>query len=568
MLTQLRIHNYALISDLSIDLRPGFTVLTGETGAGKSIIIGAMSLLTGEKPEPDMIRSGTDAAVVEGRFENAHASAAACAELGIDASDGTLILRRRAERTGRGMIHANDSAVTVSGLKAIGEVLVDLHGQHQHQLLLKPQVHLDLLDAYAGLIEERRQFTTTFEEHRELKEELIRLSDEVGRRRERRELAKSQWQEIADANLKPGLVAELNAERALLQSTERRYALAARLAAILSEQDGSISELLAAARKILTELVQLDPALNDRQSTLTETESAMNDLWREVISYRDAVEFSAERLEDVNARLFRIEKLERKHRTTADRLLTVEEELRRELDSLEIDESRILEISRQAEELEHKLQDAAAAISRRRRKAGVDLERKLAAEFESLGLAGARFHVAISEHAHSAGVDNALDSHSELTPTGADVVEFLFSANAGEELRPLRKVASGGELSRIMLGLKTVLAAVDPVPVMVFDEIDTGIGGRVAEAVGRRLSRLGRSRQVICITHLPQIARHADDHLLVLKINRAGRTTTSLRRLDDEGRVAELARMSGGETVTAANLAAAREMLKTARERS
>lgn len=565
MLRYLRIRNYALIDDLSIDLQPGLTVLTGETGAGKSIIIGALSLLLGDKADPDMIRSGSDHLFVEGCFENLGRSAATCQELGIDLPDQTLVIRRRIERNGRGAIHANDSTITLAGLQSIADLLVDLHGQHQHQYLLRPQTHLELLDAHGGLTAERNRFAEMYSRYTSLSSELAHLEEELVHRRNQQELKEYQWQELNSAAVTPGLAAELAAEQHLLASSERRFSLSSQLVSLLSEQEGSATDILAAATKLLAELVRLDPGLASHYDALSTASSAIHDLWRTLLTYRDRIDFSAERLEEINARLFTIQRLERKYGVAADDLSKVAEQLRRELDSLQLDESRIIELRQQVEVLQRELCTAAASLSQARSRAKTDMEKRLVTELAQLGLAGARFCCHLARTPEPDGLYDDSGTRYRLTATGLDTAEFLFSANTGEELKPLRKVASGGELSRIMLAIKTVLASVDPVPTLVFDEIDAGIGGRVAEAVGRRLAALGRTHQVICITHLPQIARHADDHLLVTKRTRSGRTNSFIRRLSQQEKVTELARMAGGDEITPTGLAHAREMLRSAR---
>ena len=570
MLAELRIRNYALIEDLTIELSPGLNVLSGETGAGKSIIIGALSLMLGDKPDTDMIRTGADTAQVEGRFDVDKRTAVECSALGIPmAEDGSpqLLLRRRTERSGRGAAYANDSGVTIAALQKLGDRLVDLHGQHQHQLLLKPEVHLDILDEYAGLEPDRGEFAERFRAFEDKSAELTRLDKELAERKSRRDLTEFQFKELDAAQVKPGEPEELNRERDLLQSAERRFTLARQLEELLSEQEGSIIGLLGAAGKALGELAELDPDLAERRTVLTEAQAGADDLWRELVRYRESIEFSPERMDEVNSRLFLIEKLERKYGLRADELTALEAKLKAELDSIETGSSRRDELTVELTGLKQELTASAETLSRKRGRARSDLEKRLTGEFEALGLGKAVLSVSLSRVPDPDGVYERGGEHFRLTPTGVDAAEFLFSANPGEEMRPLRKVASGGELSRIMLALKNVLSKVDPVPTLVFDEIDVGIGGKVAEAVGKRLARLAKSHQVICITHLPQIAKYAERHLLVAKSVRGNRSLTSIRALDADSRVEELARMTSGATVTKASLAHAREMLETAEAR-
>jgi len=554
MLAELSVRNYALIDDLRIEFGPGLSVLTGETGAGKSIILGALSLVLGERFDSSMLRTGADECRIEARFEDVGALRPACEEAGVDCSDGVLILRRRADRNGRNTVHANDSNITVATLRRLGDRLVDLHGQHQHQLLLQPEVHLDILDLYGQLSAERAQFA---EEHGRLlaeRSELLGIEQDMAERRARKDLTEYQLKELGEAAVEPGEMARLRQEQELGASAERRYALARELESVLSEQEGSLVELVAIAGKRLDELARADERLAPGRNALAETQARVEELWREIVSYRDGIQFSPERAEEVNSRLFLIEKLAAKYRVPPDELAALEAGLRKESDSLELDHGRCEKLRAGITALEKRLIAAAHVLSRKRLRAKEKLESRLGTEFRALGLGRAVLEVAL-EHPPTPGADS-------LTASGFDRVEFLFTANPGEDKRPLRKVASGGELSRIMLGLKNALAGVKLVPSMVFDEIDSGIGGRIAESVGRRLASIGRTQQVICITHLPQIAKYADDHFVVTKATRQGRTISAIRRLAKPERIAELARMASGADVTDTGLALAREMLE------
>jgi DNA repair protein RecN (Recombination protein N) len=554
MLAELRIRNYALIDDLRIELHPGFNVLTGETGAGKSIVLGAMSLVLGDRPDTDMIRTGAQRAEVEARFEDPVSVNEECNRMGIEMDQGDLILRRRAERTGKNSALANDSSITVAGMRALGDRLVDLHGQHQHQLLLKPDVHLEILDAYAGLSAQRSRLAEDYLRHQDLKKQLAELEQEIAARREHRELIEYQLKELADAAVSEGELEELHREKELLESAEKRYRLAQEIVELLSEQEGSAIELLEACSHRLAELGRLDENLGPEKQHLGEAQSLLDDVWRRIVGYRDAIQFSPDRLEEVNNRLFLLEKLGRKHQVPPDELPGLAQGLQAELDDIGLYAERRDELRSRLAALEAGLLSQAGALSIKRSAAKKRLEARMKTEFKALGLESAQLVVQITRP------DDL--TAANLERTGFDRVELLFSGNPGEEIRPLRKVASGGELSRIMLGLKNTLARVNLVPTMVFDEVDVGIGGRVAESVGRRLARLGKTQQVVCITHLPQIAKYADRHFLVTKSTGKGRTTTSIRTLDHEERVQELARMSAGTDVTATGLAHAREMLE------
>ncbi|MFO7676017.1 MAG: DNA repair protein RecN [bacterium] len=556
MLAELRVRNYALIDDLAVELGPGLTVLTGETGAGKSIIVGALSLALGERHDATMIRTGATDCTVEARFVGVAGLAGACLEAGIELESDELIIRRRAGVDGRSSAWLNDTPVTAGALRRLGDRLVDLHGQHQHQLLLDPAAQLDILDAHARLDAARARYRTGHEALRAAEAELAALEAAVAERRRRRDLTEYQARELAEAAVVAGEADGLRREQELLASSERRHRLARELGELLSERDGAAVELASAIADRVAELAKLDPALADDIEPARTARVLLDELWRRVSRYQESVQFAPERADEVNARLFLLEKLERKYGVPADELPALAEKLTAELATAELDETRTAELAGEIESRRRELLAAAAALSKRRRAAGAELARRIGTEFAALGLAGARLEAGIANPAEPGPAD--------LGPAGFDTVEFRFSANPGEELKPLRRVASGGELSRVMLALKSTLSRVAFVPVMVFDEIDAGIGGRVAEAVGRRLARLGRSQQVICITHLPQLARCADHHFLIAKTTSRGRTRTSLRRLEGEERVGELARMTAGATVTATALAHARELLDSA----
>lgn len=557
MLVELQIRNYALIDHLVLELAPGLNVITGETGAGKSIILGALSLVLGERADPDLIRAGASEAQVQARFSAIpDAVFARLQEMGIEAPDRTLILRRKVDRTGRSVAYANDTAVTIHALSQIGDCLIDLHGQHQHQLLLKPEIHRELLDRYGQLTDQCKEFAQDYARLLQLRAELDALEKDLAERRRRRDLTAYQAQELAAAGIRKGELAALQEESQLLASAERRYALAQELEALLSEQEPSACGLLAIAEKKLAELAGLDATFSSWCEVLATARMQLEEFVRAVSSYRDRIEFSPARSEEVNSRLFLIQKLEKKYGLPADELPDLQEKLTQELNSVELDETRCEELREQLADMEQSLLTRARRLSRARRQAGAKMEKEMEKACTQLGLEKARLSVQIS-------APDSPDA-SLLSPAGFDTVEFLFSANPGEPLKPLRKVASGGELSRLMLAAKSVLTSTSMVPIMVFDEIDSGIGGRIAERVGRTLRHLGQTQQVICITHLPQIAQYADNHYVVTKQDKRGRSVTSITPLQGQSRIQELARMIAGEKITETSLARAREMLREA----
>jgi DNA repair protein RecN (Recombination protein N) len=573
MLKALRIRDYALIDSLTIEFAPGLNVLTGETGAGKSIILGALSLILGEKADTDMIRTGSEAAIVEAEFTSDRPGIKRLLEdLALDPPDGNdLVVRRKVARTGKGACLLNDHSVSLPLLKQLGDILIDLHGQHEHQSLLNPDLHLLVLDEFAGLNADRDELGEKYQVFQTRAAELNRLRQELKLRRERQDLTAFQVQELQAARLAPDEFARLFRERELLDTAERRRVLVAELSGILTEQEGSVQEQLSAAAKRLEALVRLDPDLARTGADLNQAVAVLDDVNRAVARYQEAFEHSPGRLDEINERLFLIERLVRKYAPPATQpdaagvefLLAEQARLSRELASLETDETRLPELEKAQAVALAELTKLAHQLSLARARARTKFEQGLTKQMPELGLGSARLLVQSEPVEDPAGLYVASGKCYRLDATGIDRIEFLFAANPGEAPRPLRKVASGGELSRVMLALKSMLADRNQVPVMVFDEIDTGIGGRMAEAVGRRLSRLARNQQVICITHLPQIARFASDHFQVSKTRRGSRTVTRIARLEPEARLQELARMLAGDRITETAINHARELLKS-----
>jgi DNA repair protein RecN (Recombination protein N) len=574
MLRSLRIRDYALIDDLSIEWSPGLNVLTGETGAGKSIILGALSLVLGEKADPDSIRTGKDSTSVEAVFDPTRQTWEAVTELALEGDDEKqLAIRRKVAREGKSGIFVNDHSATSATLKRLGDSLVDLHGQHEHQSLLRRELHLGVLDDFAKLTASAGKLAESYAEYRRIESELNVLLAELADKRNRRDLTLAQQQELQQANLVADEIDALNREQQLLGSSEQRHTLAYEITNVLSESESSVLELLAGCARRLDSLAELDPKLAARNVDLKQAMSVLDELWRALVSYQESTEFSPGRLEEVNERLFLLQKLIRKHcapsagidSAAMQELIALREQLTRELNSLELDETRTQELQKRLSTLRKNLVKEAEKLSQARLKAKERLEQKLNKEFLELGMPKARIEAQIARVEQSDGLYEDHGTRFRLDARGIDDVEFLFSANPGEDLKPLRKIASGGELSRIMLALKSVLSDSDPVPVLVFDEIDTGISGRIAEAVGGKLSRLARDKQVICITHLPQIARFASAHFRVSKETKAGRTQTRIALLNESDRVEELASLLAGKEVTATARAHARELLSKGR---
>jgi DNA repair protein RecN (Recombination protein N) len=584
MLDELDIRNFAVAEHVRLRFAPGFNAITGETGAGKSLIIDALALLLGGRADPEVVRAGAGAARVEGVFRvdpgADEALAETLSEVGIEPEDGLLIISREVPRQGRSVARVNGRAVVQSALAALGRRLVDIHGQEDQLSVLRPAEHLGHLDRFAGLEAERVAVTALVAELREVRAAIRRLTEDERERARRQDRLAYEVQEIDAARLRPDEEEELRAERQLLVSAEElaRLSEAAHTALTGGGRSASAADALGLAADALAQLARIDPRMAETAALAEALQSQVYDLARELRAYREGVEYNPRRLERIEERLALIAALKRKYGATLAEVLAYAERARAELAELTLGEERLEELREREEALRARLATAAERLSHARRRAACRLAEAVQTEIAELNLAGGRFAVRFERREDPEGVPVALPltevvaSGTEPAPAGAtavafdrsgvDRVEFYVSLNPGEPLRPLAKVASGGETARLMLALKTVLGAADAVPTLVFDEVDVGIGGRSGRVVGEKLAALGRHHQVICITHLPQVAALAERHLAVAKRVDGGRTFTEVRELNGEERRRELAAMLGG--VSAAHLAAADEMLAAA----
>jgi len=578
MLAELHIENFAIIEELHLRFGPGFNVLTGETGAGKSIIVDAVSTLLGGRAETGVIRSGADEARVEGIFLLNKAMQETILPIlrrdGLEGEDEeTLILAREIRRGGRSICRVNGRAVTLKVLEEIGQRLVDIHGQTEHLSLLRVREHLDLLDRYGRLWPLRERVAAKVRELRQVRQELEGLLRDERELARRADLLAYQVREIASANLRVGEEEELESERARLANAERLMELADEAYRALYEgEEGQLSaiDLLGQVARNLAELERLDPGLQGQQQVAEEAACQLEELARSLRAYRDTIEYNPARLRQVEERLDLIHELKRKYGDSIAEILAFGEEAQRELEGIVHSEERVEELRAREDELLHEIGELASRLSAERRAAGDRLAKAIEAELAELGMKGARFAVAIEQEEAEDGawVDGRRYAFDER---GLDRVEFLIAPNVGEPLKPLAKIASGGETSRLMLALKTVLSAADRTPILIFDEIDAGIGGRAGGVVGRKLWSLtaeaspdGMGHQVLCVTHLPQLACYGDVHFKVAKAVVGGRTIASARALSEEERVEELAAMLG--TATAVTRQSARELLEQVKE--
>ena len=551
MLTELWIHNFAIIDELHLTLKPGLIVFTGETGAGKSIIVDAIELLLGGRAESAVIRTSAEVATVEGAFQlpselRSEVQSILEAE-GLWEEDGTLTLGREVRREGRNIARVNGRVVNLGVLREIGQYLVDVHGQSEHLSLLRVREHLGLLDRFAGVETERDALAAEVLALRAVREELQRLRDGERDAARRADMLTFQINEIGAAKLKPGEDETLLEERTRLANAEQLAALAD--AAILALDEGSqervaATDLVGEAERALSALARIDTTRNAARDSLQGAAEQLAELARELRAYRESIEFNPRRLEQVEERLELIANLKRKYGESLAAIGEYALKAQREMDGITHADERMAELAAQEEQRLRSVGTLGAALSEKRRAAGADLARGIEAELGDLRMAGARFAVDIQWKDDPLGA-YAGERRVAYEAAGLDRVEFLVAPNPGEGLKPLAKVASGGETSRLMLALKSVLARADRTPTLIFDEIDQGIGGRVGAVIGRKLWNLTPPHQVLCVTHLPQLAGFGDLHLRVEKRSQGERTVTEVRALSAKERVAELAAMLG-----------------------
>ncbi|MGD8584925.1 MAG: DNA repair protein RecN [Chloroflexota bacterium] len=560
MLSELYIRDFAIIDELRLEFASGLNVLTGETGAGKSIILDAMTLVLGERADMTMIRTGKDIAYVEAAFRLSNRIRnyidPVLEEQGLEEEEGILLLARELRTNGRNICRINGRTVNLSLLREIGEMLVDIHGQGEHLSLLKPRSHLGLLDAYAGLEAERKAMRAMVKELRAVQREQQSLRRDERELAQRMDLLKYQIEEIDTARLESGEEEVLRAERKRAANLEQILNHCSHLLNILSNEDEdgrSLQDLLGEGERTLAQLAALDETLAPQLERLEGISYQVNDLTAEFLDYQASLDFNANELNQIEERIELITRLKRKYGNDISAILAWRERADEELQGITNSEARLTELEEKERQLLQQAGQQAGRLSQLRMQEATRLSEAMERELADLSMERAQFSI---DRRLMEDPDGVYYEGRRLAcdETGIDRIEFLVSANIGEEPRPLAKVASGGETSRLMLALKTVLARVDETPTLIFDEIDQGIGGRVGDVVGRKLWGLTSptGHQVIVVTHLPQLAGYADGHFNVSKHTEDGRTTTEVKLLDEPGRVNELAAMLGtdGEHAT------------------
>ena len=570
MLTSLLIRNFALIEEIRFEIGPGLTVMTGETGAGKSIVIDALGLGLGERADTTMIRQGSDRAVVEAELDASTLGAAAIAALRPTIEEAgaewhpVLILRRELSAKGSSRAFVNDTPVQIATLREIGNRLVDIHGQHEHQSLLRAETHRAVLDSdpriAAALEEYRTQYHTFIAVAAEL-EEARRTRDRID---ERRVVAEHQLREITLVNPAEDEDESIERELKVVEHSERLATASNEIVELLYDGEHNVVDALGRCEKLLGEIERIDGSVGALKRDVDAASAGLAEIARSMRDYLERIDFTPDRAEQLRHRLAEITALKRKFRLSLAELLEKREALQREIDGLDSIDDRIDELERRTETLRAACSKAAAQLGTRRATAAAALGKQVVGALKDLGIKNARFETRLDVLPATSANGRALlrdGAPVQADEHGWDVVEFHLSTNVGEEVKPLAKVVSGGEVSRIMLALKSMFAGRDGIPIMVFDEIDVGVSGGIARKVGEAMHRLARGHQIIAITHLPQIAGLGAAHLKVEKNIRNGRTTTRVEPLDADGRVREVARLLSGETITDAALQSARELL-------
>jgi len=568
MLKSISIRNYAIIDAADTEFEPGLNIITGETGAGKSILVDALGLILGERANNEMIRAGAEKAVVEGVF-----TAASNRKIkmlletnNLDEQD-VLILRREVSAKGQNRCFINDTPVNLALLKEAGDYLVDLHGQHEHQSLLRPNTHIEFLDDFGGLDGLLNEYRTSYETLSALFAERERLKQQEAVLKERRDLYEFQLKEIDAVHPQPGEEETLESELRILENSEKLHEATSRLHQMLYEGEQAVYDQLVLARNQLEDLAGIDKSFEDLRNECASAAAIISEVTKFLQQYNSRIEFNPERLEEIRERLGRLSLLKKKYGGTIESILEQWERVAREFSLAENFEGEIGKLDASIVEERSRCSAAAQRLSAKRRDLAPKITKSVTAELAKLGIAKAEFDVRIHNRALVSSDDSARAmvklgrEFYQAGPRGIDDVEFYLSTNVGEEPRPLARVASGGEVSRVMLALKTILAKSERLPLLVFDEIDVGVSGRIAQAVGHSMKSLSRFHQVIAITHLPQIAGLADVHFAVEKVEDGKRAKTQLRKLDLEERVEEVARLMSGAEVTDAGLAGARELM-------
>lgn len=550
MLTSLKIENVAIIESAAIEFGCGLNVLTGETGAGKSIVIDSINAILGERTSRDIIRTGAQSAKVYAVFEDVNAKVRKFLdENGIDCEDGVLIINRTLSREGKNVCRLNGAPVTVSMLREIGSELIDIHGQHDNQALLSPEKHCGFVDNFAGNAEIIADYREKYGRLCEVRSKLKKLTTDESSKSQRIDFLTYQIDELEKAEITPGERDELKARKTLINNSQKVIE-SLNVAYEALKADGAGIDMITDAESEISDASAYMEALGEASEKITDIRYELEDIAETVRDAMSEVDFDQSELEEIDERLDLLYRLSKKYGNTEEEMLEYLEKAKTELDNIAFSEEKVKELQKQEKEALAETEAAAKKLTESRKTAGEKLSEAICSELEFLDMPNVRFVVKCDDIG--------------LTENGKDEIEFLISANVGEEPKPLAKITSGGELSRIMLAIKNVLAEADGVDTMIFDEIDTGVSGRAAQKIAMKLRSASKGRQVICVTHLAQIAAQGDVHLYISKSVSDGKTYTNIKSLIEEDRVAEIARIMGGMEITKLQLESAREMLRNA----
>lgn len=562
MLRELRIKNFAIIDEVVLQLGPGLNIITGETGAGKSIILSALGLISGERGSSEIIRHKEEETSVEALFETVPASLSAqLSEAGFEA-EGELIIKRILNRSGKNRIYLNGSLCPLGLLSQVGASLVHIYGQHEHHTLLQSETHLNILDAFADLDAKARSMKQRFEGLSHAWNLLTKTRDSLEQQRREKALLEVQAEEIAKAGLKPGEEEELRSSRNILAHSERLHQGCREGEEILYQGEGALVGRLGKYVVKARDLAAIDQGLRSTVELLESSLAQLQEAALQLGRYADRIHYDSRALEQLDERLAEIQRLKRKYNGDIEEILRLQTGIQGILENLQQGETQILNLEKAFEQARQAAWDTAERLSGDRQRAAKRLKRELEKEIRGLGMPDTVFEVRFSRRDEEKDNPPFFIAGRKLTERGMDQVEFYFSPNPGEPLKPLAKIASGGELSRLMLALKALVLTPGVVSTLLFDEVDTGIGGRVAEIVGKKLKQVAALHQVISVTHLPQIAAMADSHYVVRKEVDSGRTFTRVECLSEAERVSEVARMLGGVKVTERTLRHAEELIE------
>ena len=566
MLKLLQIRNFALAENLTIEFQKGLNILTGETGTGKSILVGALAAALGDRVFTEVVRSGFEKATIEAVFEISHLSNihSILGEKGIDSND-ELMLRREISTKGTTRAFINDSPVTITTLSEIGDYLVDIHGQHEHQSLFKQETHRYFLDSFGKLQPVLNQVKEKFSEVKKIQNELLKLEEKQKTLTEKLELYLFQKDEIDKAQLQKEEDVQLEEQRKLLANSEKLFEISNRLLQIFNGEENSLIDLIGEANNNLEDLSEFSNDLKNLYNEFNSARIIINETSRSIEEFQNSLEFDPQRLEEIESRLNLINTLKKKYGSTIEQVLNFRNQITKDLDTHENFEFELGNLRKEYQNALDQFKEAALQLSQQRKNIASKMENVVHEQLPLLGMSKTRFQIQIEFSEDEDGLIFLEGKKIYADQFGLDHIEFYISTNPGEEFKPLNRIVSGGEISRIMLALKSILADVDRIPTLIFDEIDLGVSGRIAQAVGRSISNLSELHQILCITHLPQIASQGDSHFTVEKFVKDSRTFTKVTGLTEEGRIEEIARLIGGEKITESVKESARQLIEEAK---